>query len=413
MKLFNSKNTTNKRWTGLTMLFIGIIATGITSCNKDDDPSGDDSGEEVETAYVRALDSYTPSGTINYFEVIQDLSAEVDLSKAVELGQNTRIYSLGAHPFTINRNAKTITRWKVDKKTLELSVDAILSYASTGSNSNNIAFVSETSAFITDLVEGIIIEFNPSIMEITKIHNVTQLEVPTNINASYNGYSNNGKLIFPIRWQATTCCDYSEPLYATIAVFDPATESLVYDVDERNISINRILYTDENNDAFLLPNYQNAWFNHFFNANQKGFSVLKLNDNGNIDDSYEVNLEEGLPNITIYKSSSFVYQDNAVFTYSEDEITGSFDDRFANYNAMESKAVSYNLNTHEVKPFTAFDTYLFVNRKAIIDGKGHFAAYTATSDSYNTDLLVQNGLENFTVIATIQGGDFPYVEKLW
>jgi hypothetical protein len=394
------------------LLLVAMAVITIVSCKKDDVDPGN--GEEAETAFIRGINAYTPGGTINYVEVVKSLSAAVDLSKAIELGQNTRIYSVGDKPYTINSGAKTITKWNVNKTTLNLSVDAILSYASTGSNSTNVVFVSETSAFINDLIEGIIIEFNPSNMEITKTYNVTSLEVPSNFGAFYNGYAHNGKIVFPIRWQPVTCCDYPNPLYATVAVFDPATGSVTYNVDERSLAINSILYADGNSSVFLLPNSYNASINHFYNANQNIFSVFKLKADGSIDDSYEVDLTVGLPKMKLYNSSSFVYQDVAVFTYSEDEFTGSFANRTATQNAMTFKAVSYNLKTNEVKAFTAFANYARgVNRKAVIDGKGYFVAYNPSANTLDTDLLVQNGLEDFTVISSIKGGDFPYIEKLW
>lgn len=281
-------------------------------------------------------------------------------------------------------------------------------------HSANVVFVSATSAFINDLIEGVIVEFNPATMEITKTYDVTSLEVPSNFGAFNNAYAYNGKVVFPIRWQPVTCCDYPNPLYATVAVFDPATEILTYSEDERSLAINSILYADGNSSVYLLPNSYNASINHFYSANQKAFSVFKLKADGSIDNTYEVDLTVGLPDMKLYNSSSFVYQDVAVFTYSENEFTESFANRTATQNAMTFKAVSYNLNTNEVKPFTAFAPYARgVNRKAVIDGKGYFVAYNPSANTLDTDLLVQNGLDDFTVIAAIKGGDFPYIEKLW
>ncbi|MEQ6118099.1 hypothetical protein [Reichenbachiella sp. MALMAid0571] len=404
--------STMKRWAWMTMLLIGTISTSITSCN---DGEGDTNpgGEEVETAYVRGLESYTPNGTIKYLEVTKDLATNPDLSQAVELGQNVSIHSAGKYPITLSSDSKTITKWKVDKTTLEVSVDGILSYASTGATSTNVAFVSETAAFICDLIEGVFVEFNPTTMELTKTHNVTPLNIPNNFSAYTVGKLYNGKIIFPIQWGAQTCCDYPTPVYATVGVFDPSTGALTYDTDDRAIGLTAPIFIDGDN-AYVVPaNSQNAWINHYLGASPNPHIALKLNADGTFDDSFISDIEDGLPDASLIRSSSFVFQDKYVFLYSEEELTGSFDNRFSARSSMEYKSVAYDLNTHEAELFSFDNKYNQVYLLATIDGVNYFNTFYLVGGEYSSNILVQNSLEDYSLISTIEIGGFGYLGKLW
>lgn len=416
-KMKHTMRKTTTKWTGMAFLFLTIMAIGITSCKKDDEPTLDNNREEVATAFVRSIISYTPNGWVNYIEVVEDLTTNPDFSKAVEIGLyvGSDIHSVGEHPMTLNNDAKTITKWKVDKATLELSVEGVLSYASTGISSNDITFVSETTAFINDLSEGIIVEFNPSTMEITKTHNVTPLQYPDNFSFYTEGNLYNGKIIFPIQWNTSgLCCDYPSPLQATVGVFDPATKILTYDTDERAIGLHYNPLIDGDN-VYLTPSHsQNNFIQEFYGAAPSPFTVLKLNSDGTINDSYSSDILDGLPDATLMSNSLFITQNKFVFLYSEDKLTGtSYDDRYSTRSGMEFHSVVYDLNTQETTPFTSFDKYYQVYLYATINGVKYYRGRYEENDNLNTDVLMQNSLESYTVISTIENGGVEYLGKLW
>tara|TARA_R110002050_G_scaffold268550_1_gene410689 strand:+ start:34692 stop:35927 length:1236 start_codon:yes stop_codon:yes gene_type:complete len=411
MNTLKSKNNlkTTIQWNWMTILFIGILTCGITSCEKNDnEPTGD--GGEKETAYVRSFETYGLTN-IKYLEATEDLATNPDLSQAVELGQNISVYSVGEYPMTVSSDAKTITKWSVDKTTLKLSVAGILSYASTGATSTDVVFVSETAAFINDLAEGVIVEFNPTTMEIVTTHNVTPVAHPDNFSFYTVGNLYNGKVLFPIQWSVVSCCNYSTPLYGTVGIFDPATGILTYDTDNRAIGFGGIFIDGDN--AYVVPaNSQNNWMKEFFGASPNPFTVLKLNSDGTFNDSYISDLSDGLPDATLIRSSSFVYQNKYVFLYSDDEI-GTFDNRYSARGAMKFNSVSYDLTTNEAQPFAFDDGYNQVYLTATIDGVNYFRALRLSADNYDTDILVQNSLEDYSVISTMKTGGFAYLGKLW
>ncbi|MEM9389691.1 MAG: hypothetical protein AAGA02_04410, partial [Bacteroidota bacterium] len=121
----NSKRT----WT--TMLAIGVISFGIYSCD-DDDTSIEQAVEEAESAWVYGFGFDTPSGYVSYMGVYEQIPEQADKATAVELGSSASVFSYGENAFIWDSEAVTMTRWSIDKSSLELSVDAILSLASTG-----------------------------------------------------------------------------------------------------------------------------------------------------------------------------------------------------------------------------------------------------------------------------------------
>lgn len=273
-------------------------------------------------------------------------------------------------------------------------------------------FLSETVAFISDLSEGKIVEFNPETMEITKTHNVPIITRPANFGAYTVGNLYKGKIIFPIQWLANACCDYSTPLKATIGIFDPATGILTYDTDERTIGLAPKVYIDGNNAYLVPPSGQNDIIKYHYGALANPHIVLKLNNDGTIDDSYAKDLSVGLSNVTYFRTSTFVSQNKYFFTYSDSEFPKSFDDRY-NSGEMEFHSVSYDLITNETNSLTFDDKYYIAYTLANIDGVNYFRGVYLAGDTNDTDLFVQNSLEDFKAISTIKGGTFSYLAKLW
>lgn len=406
-----------KRWTWLSVIIIGIMIVGITSCTKDDfNPNLN--GEELETAFVRGVDNYSPNGSIRYLDVVKDLAIEPNFSNMVELGLNVEVFAFGEHPYTINRDSKTITKWKIDKKTLNVSVEGLLSFASTGLNSNILSFISDEQGFISDLNEGIIVEFNPKTMELVKTHAITPLQTSANFTFYTEGNVFNGKLIFPIQWVTRACCAYDLDLKATVGIFDPATGSLTYDTDDRAIGVNFAIYIDGDN-AYLVPaNSQNSWIKPFYDVDPSSLPnanvILKLNTNGTIDDNFVSDINATLPNASIVRGSSFVFQGKYVFTHGNEPVTGTWNDRFANRRQMQMVTTSYDINTKEAKSFNRFDGYFGVFPIGTIDGVNYFKAnITGPTGTSDFELLRQDTPEDYTKLTTVVNGTFTRIYKLW
>ncbi|MEM6265266.1 MAG: hypothetical protein AAGI38_22385, partial [Bacteroidota bacterium] len=166
----------------MVLLLVGFISFGISACDNDDDGDMTSDGEETESAWLTGYFTATPEGRLYYMEANENIPDETDVSNAVELGFGSRILSYGEHPYSWNDDAGTLTKWNVDRTTLEFSVAGIVSFASQGISGNiglSILIVSETEGYVPDIFEGQIVEFNPTTMTITQTHTFSPPPVPS------------------------------------------------------------------------------------------------------------------------------------------------------------------------------------------------------------------------------------------
>ncbi|WP_192348769.1 hypothetical protein [Algoriphagus sp. Y33] len=414
----------SKRWAWITMLLVGMISISITSCNDDEGDTNPDA-EEVESAWVIGYRVETPQGRVYYLEAHENLPSATNTSEAVELGLNSRIYSYGENPYTWNGDAATITKWEVNKSSFELSAIGIVSFAGTGVSGNIAApaFISETQAYTTNLAEGVVVEWNPSTMEITKVHNVDAFPDLgfDNLLFEFNKeVTDDGRILIPIETgELGICCDYPAGVAgARTAIFDPTTSTVTYNIDNRLIGSDNAHYTDPvTGTRYAVPVWGNSLVPAFFNNPEtlpNPHSLLKVNNDGSFDAGYEYNLDDVLE-MTLYFGTSFIYDNKIVFTYVGDDYTwGSFDDRYTILYTGNFKAALVDLETNEVKPFDAFSGYTSARAFGIIDGKPFINASAIDSDGNQTSyLLQQNAIDDYTEVTKHVGGGIEHFNKLW
>lgn len=419
-----TKINTTKRSAWITMVLLGIISLGINACKTDTDDTTPDV-EEVGSAWVIGYRTETPQGRIYYLEVNKNIPTETNTSEAVELGLNSRIYSYGEHPYTWNGDAATITKWEVNKSSFELSAIGIVSFAGIGVSGNIAApaFISETQAYTTNLAEGVIVEWNPSTMEITKVHNVEafpDLGIDNLLFEFNKEITADGKILIPIETnEIGTCCDYpAEVAGARTAIFDPKTATVTYHVDNRLLGANNAHFTDPvTNSRYSVPVWPNSVAAAFYTNLEtlpNPYSLLKVNDDGSFDTGYEYNLGDVL-DITLYFGTSFIYDSKIVFTYVGDDYTwGSYDDRYTILYSGNFKAALVDLETNEVKPFNAFSDYTSARAFGVYDEIPYINASAIDSDGNQTSyLLQQNAIDDFTEVTKHVGGGIEHFNKLW
>ncbi|MEQ8472586.1 MAG: hypothetical protein RIC35_15450 [Marinoscillum sp.] len=416
---------TTKRWAWLTMLFIGMISISITSCNDDEGDTNPD-GEEVETAWVIGYRVETPQGRVYYLEAHENLPSATNTSEAVELGLNSRIYSYGENPYTWNGDAATITKWEVNKSTLALSPVGIISFASTGVTGNiaEPAFVSETQAFTTSLAEGVVVEWNPTTMQITEVHEVDAFPIPE----AYDGLlfefrkevTEDGKIIIPIETNAfPVCCTYPvDAAGARTAIFDPVTATVTYQLDNRLLGSDNSHFTDPvTGIRYCAPVYGNSFVPPYFDNAESlpsAHSLLRVNDDGTFDASYEYNLEDVL-DIEFYGGTSFIYNNKVVISYVGDDYTwGSFDERFNVFSLGNFKSAVIDMETNEVSSFDALSDYDGAYSVGTIGDQTFLRAVARdTEGNQITYILEQNAIDSYTEITEHIGGNIEHFNKLW
>lgn len=416
------------RWLWMSILLTAMISIGTISCDDDENDNGNLEGEEAAAAWLYGYRLETPGGRVYYMSAHEEIPKEADASDAIELGFNARIYSYGEHPYTWNGDAATITKWGVDKNTLALSPIGIVSFANAGLSGANLAepiFLSETQAFYTDLTEGIVVEWNPSTMEITEVLSVDPLPSPLLDGMDYSEwtkYLSDGKVMIPIRMGSPdNCCKYpEEEVGAIVAVLDPSTKTVTYHQDMRLISCYyRLLPDVSNGSIYIQPNRDNSFILPYFDVDDSAlphpFALLKLNADGSFDSDFYLDLNEIVP-MAYFGVAAFVSDNKLVFNYVDDthEWPASYDDASSSVSGTAKSSVMVDLETKEVTPFTAFSEYGGVNSLGTVDGVNYYWGYSYFGNGYDEDhLIAQNSAEDFSVVSTVVGGGFQHINKLW
>lgn len=418
MKFLKSNNVSDKSvWTSILLLGFVTIVIGLFSCSDDNEDVITD-GTESESGFLYSYRFETDQGRLWYMSAHPEIPAEPDVENSVELGFNADIYSYGEHVYTWNGDASTITKWKVDKATFEITPVGLLSFARTGLSgfAPFPLFISETRAFTTWLNEGIVIEWNPSAMEIIENYNVEPNPVvnlvPTGFTDDLSKYLRNNKLFMPIRYnELSECCDFDDTDGAIVGVLDLNTKTIEYVRDNRLLATDGFFAVDENDNLYAKPRFT-YWVKEYFDVDTttlpNQFTLLKFNDDGTFDPNFELNLEELIPSENI--EVSFVFENKVVITYTDTTYTlpPNWDDRLTLFD-QDIFGASIDLTTREVRPFTAFDNYLFIIPWTVIDGTQYFLAF---KDS-EALIVRQDALEEYTEVSRISNGSFRTIARLW
>ena len=403
------------------VLTVGLL---LSACKNDE--GTDPKAEEAKTAWMYFFYNITPQGRISYMDVAEKLPSKPDVKGAVELGLNAWVYSIGETVYTLDAKAATLTKWDVDKKTLAPKASAVLSYASTGAGNGRFdlaVFYSKTKAYIPNFKEGLLLEMNPSEMKIVKTHKIPTI-IDVSIKDIYVGNSEghviNDKLFWTLEVvNYSKCCEYNIPTGsrgAIFAVWDPKTETFRYNKDQRLLASDRIPLFDEKGGVYLQPSRGNGTTSHYLKGTPSApglFTLLKLDANGNFDPNFSFDLSQALPKMKSYSRASSIYDNKIVLNYAAfDKWPAAYADRrsFLRNRALY-KSVSVNLQTKEVKPFTAFKDYGEVLQINTVDKKTYFAGF-GYGANFTTTVLRQDGFDDYKVIMKHDGGILK-VKKLW
>ena len=415
----------NTKWTWVSMLLIGAISFGIFSCS-DDDTNVNADGIEAENASVVSYQIESPSGArIQYMSIHNEFPDEIDFSNGIELGINVTVRSIGEHIFTINSDASTITKWSVDRVTLLPQALGVLSYASTGVKiDETLQFYDENQAFISDFNEGLVVELNLDLMTIENTYNFSPHMYASQSNIATRhgtGTVYNGKVIWPIEASVPECCEYIDLGGALIAVFDPSSATLAYKQDARLIAADSKLVFGDNGDIYIQPARQNSFIRPYFDVDMstigKPFVVLKLDENGGFDPSFEFDLESPL-GLTFWAQSPFIADNKMVLSYADNTFNfPEFDQKWSAYGNLQP--ISYiDLATGDVEEFTAFSSYTNSEILNSVENRNYFAANALDegTNMWSSQLLVQNSINDYEVITIISDNSnvfFRYYNKLW
>ncbi|MEN1783796.1 MAG: hypothetical protein AAGF77_01545 [Bacteroidota bacterium] len=435
MKKVNAENTIIgeiKTWYMILLIF--ILSTMVISCNGDDNDVNDDVAvapqpdepEELASAWAIGYVVATPQGGVWYLNVSEEIPESLNISNSIELGFNKRVSVFGDNPYVYDPDARTFTKWEVNRTDLSASPEAILSLAATGFNPVGNAYpvyVSETQAFSADLAEGLMIEWNPEDMTITEIFQVEPLvasQENRNIRTDFP-YFKNDKAILPIvEQEPSTCCDFNTTdIGAIVAVFDVNTKTLEYQKDDRLLATRGTFASDENGTFYFGPDDGNSVIVEYFDINPQDFpsphTILRLNDDGTIDPNFQLDVDEILE-VEVFSQTITILDNKAVINYI-DSNDGQFPESFDNNREIfqtPARTVAIDLTTREVTEFSALEKYDFVAELVTIDSKNYFLAFSSEENPFDTShYLLQNSVDDYTELGAYNGIAVQLMGMLW
>ena len=407
----------------MTALFLGcdLTASDKASVNADDKASvnaDDKASVNAESAILYSFRIETPGEAVEYMDVYSKIPTEPDVSKAVELGSGPEVYSFGENPYVWDENTSTLTKWNVSKTDLGLSIDKDMSFASLGINSGSEpVFISDTKAYFFALGEGKVIEFNPSIMKITKVHDVSPYTTPTGASWFGEWYKakRGNKIIMPLGWYAGE--NWEIPNKAQVAVFDITTNQVTYHEDSRLLANQSHTVPDlkGGQNIYIRPAFDNMYAIHY--GNHSNYSspstVLRLESDGSFDADFSYDIADAIEGVNVINSMPFVFGDEIV-VLAEDSTYDYPADPADRWGASPtSQAYKINTKTDEVADFTAMNDYDLWKPLTTIDDVSYFWARTDPDGVQHSFLVRQDAIDSYTEVSKIVGGQIRDVQKLW
>ncbi|MEM1339252.1 MAG: hypothetical protein AAGF96_15945 [Bacteroidota bacterium] len=427
------------------LLIMGLFFTACSDDDPDPDPdpitqpdadpdsdSDPDPDTGLPSGWLTGYRVESPQGQLYYMEASENILGETNVSNAVELGFGARILSFGENPYTWNDEAGTLTKWSVDRTTLEFSIEGIISFASVGISGNvgfGTRFVSETKAYIPNIREGVIVEFNPSLMEITSVVNF-DFPFPNSANGFY--FNNQiyvpetEKFIFGINYFPEVCCEYDGPDAYTILVFDTATNTVEVKQDQRLLIGEEALIRSDDGFIYISPGLGQAVSKKYLDNVPAGpsseFNVLRMDLDGNFDPDYNLDLESTLSK-EFARAFEIAPSGNVrPFIQPNSDFADNWNDRFSIFGDFpEWSVVGVNYATGAVEPLTVFDGFNYVTLPSNIDGVDYAVVGevevivdgdTEVSREISYFARVEDGF-NLTLLTRNEGGTIRRVAKLW
>ena len=143
-------------------------------------------------------------------------------------------------------------------------------------------------------------------------------------------------------------------------------------------------------------------------------SILKFNEDGTFDNSFEFDLLEALPDLKFH-DTPIIFGNEIVLPYVGDnwEWPADYDNRWTMYAEGAFQSVLINMDTKEVQPFTAFDKYSSNFLLNNFNGKSYRTARINNPSGLITVILEQESATEFREVSTHNGGVFRHIDQLW
>ncbi|MEM8965248.1 MAG: hypothetical protein AAGE93_02450 [Bacteroidota bacterium] len=277
--------TTKSLWLAALFAIVSFAA-----CDSDD--AGDNPNTESTSAVLYAINTSSPDGFIMYMGAYAEFpETEPDRANMVELGSLSDAVTYNGDVFSFNWDTRTVTKWEVSPE-LALNRGTTISFANVGIPAYApFTFHSETRAFVFDVLNGQVVEWNPTDMSITET---------TTITMAPNGYSSlayrhvqvhNDRILLVVN-NIDPDSGFKVDDMVMVGLYDVNSKTMEYKTDAR-MSTTSSSVMDSQGIVYLTPN-RGIHFPMVFgnNADVTNFGkMLRFDMNtGEFDPSFEMDL---------------------------------------------------------------------------------------------------------------------------
>lgn len=409
------------------LMVLAILAGTLISCGDDDE--GSDvlpEDNEIESAALLMYRIVSPEDDAFFIGAFEEIPTEFDLTQYVEVGgEGSSVVALGDDAFVWD-GGSTLTKWEIDRMDLSISQGGVLDLSGQGFSGevgNPVSF-SETEAYIFSYDIGRIVEFNPETMEIVETIDFTPLPIE-----GWTPFTSENALRIVINFvvadgvvlallQQLDNVDFTSPGEALLFVFDPATNTISYERDNRVPLTNRVFLAHE--DGFIyVPPYWAGNFPLFYGGQDpetfaSGTTMLRLFPNGTWDPNFSIDFGEIL-GVDFIRSVPDIVGNEAIVAHwpvGTEPIPEAPFDIFQ----IPLTASIVNIETGDSRPFTVLDNLGFSSWNPIgfYQGNLYINGFPASDDDQN-QLMRQDGIENYTTVLRSRGASegFRYLAQLW
>lgn len=391
-----------------------ILLVIIYSCTPKEKNSKE---EKISSAFAYGFRMELPDDKNYYLDVFEELVEVLDARKATKLGPNRRVWSYKEHPYVWNADSSIITKWHVNKLDLSLQKGKSISMAQFGISGDlgEPVFYADSVAFFFALREGKIVEFNPEVMTITKMHNVEPIQFDGYVEGAWydawNKYTIQDKIVMPIGFIAGS--SWTLPDGAMVAVFEPQKLQLTYYHDQRLQTCYYISPQDKDT-LYIVPGYNLDAEVHYSSMEEHlpTQNLLRLKVDGSFDQDFELDLGAILDNpLAVYDVISVTDQEALVLWREGEQWPTDPRNRYDNFYEYLRYSV-VDMRTKEAEPFKALDKYAGLTALQMIDGHNYYM--TILKDEPDMEILLrQNTLYDYTEVTRLKGGSVRMMKRLW
>ncbi|MEM0939366.1 MAG: hypothetical protein AAF600_16105 [Bacteroidota bacterium] len=428
----NRFNNLNNAWfsCNLTQLILLALFTfTLVSCGDDDDDDivdPDPNEGEIESAIFYSWGALSPEGFTQYFGVSEEFPTSIDLSTMIEYGTEEATFAILGDEIFIS-SAGTYTKYVVDRTDLSISIEGSFDLSGVGVSNDTelpapIAF-SETEAYLIDYTIGRVIEFNPELMEIVEVIEFQPLPVegwtPFTSSNSFTGvfsaYQGDDAIIAPILNQDFT--DWTSPYELQFLVFNRLTNSVTYTRDHSYVS-NGIGFIEMPDGAYYLsPDFQGGLLPFYGDHDAAGipnpYHAIRILRDGSIDPGFDLDLNEILGS-NLIRSTNTLVGDEILVTHGT--VPDPAPENWRDALNLANMSTIVNYQTGETRPFNApeLDKYNFWNFRGRYQGKNYYGGFPpGYPDTENFEVLRQDGIDSYTVVLSVPGGNMEGITELW